>query len=81
MKYEVIMPKWGLTMVEGTLVDWSVKQGDKVEKGQIIANVETDKVVNELEAPDAGVVTQILIPSGTSEVKVGTVLCVIEKAD
>jgi pyruvate/2-oxoglutarate dehydrogenase complex dihydrolipoamide acyltransferase (E2) component len=81
MNIEVIMPKWGLTMEEGTLVDWIVEKGDRVEKGQIIANVETDKVVNELEAPEAGIVSQILVPSGTDEVAIGTVLCIIEKAD
>ena len=79
MKIEVIMPKWGLTMEEATLVDWLIKQGEKVKKGQVIANVETDKVVNELEAPETGTVNQILVPSGTDEVKVGTVLCIIEK--
>lgn len=81
MNIEIIMPKWGLTMEEGTLVDWRVERRDRVEKGQVLANVETDKVVNELESPESGIVSEILVPSGTDGVAVGTVLCIIEKAD
>lgn len=77
---EITLPKWGLTMEEGTLVEWLVKEGDAVKEGQIIANVETDKVSNELEAPVAGVVSRILVAAGSDEVKVGEVLCVIEEA-
>jgi len=44
------MPKWGIEMVEGTISEWSVKEGDPVVKGQTIVLIETDKVVNEVEA-------------------------------
>jgi len=80
MATEVILPKWGLTMEEGTLVTWHVSEGDSVEEGQVIAEVETEKVTNELEAPASGVVSKILVEEDTEEIPVGTVLCLIEEA-
>lgn len=76
---EIILPKWGLTMEEGTLVEWDVKEGDPVKKGQIIAHVETDKVVNDLETPVDGIVRNIKFAAGTEEIPVGSVLCEIEE--
>lgn len=78
---EVILPKWGMTMEEGVLVDWDVKEGDQVTEGQVIARVETDKVTNDLEAPASGVIHCIKVPAGTEGVPVGTVLCEIETKD
>ena len=78
MTTEVTLPKWGLTMEEATLVDWLVKEGDLVSEGQALANVETDKVTNELESPAAGVVKKIHVAAGTEEVLVGALLCEIE---
>lgn len=79
MAIEVILPKWGLTMEEGTLVAWRKKEGDRVEAGEIIAEVETEKITNELEAPASGVISRILVDEGTEEVQVGTVLCLINE--
>lgn len=79
MATEVILPKWGLTMEEGTLVAWRKKEGDRVEAGEIIAEVETEKITNELEAPAGGVISRILVAEGTEEVPVGTVLCLIDE--
>jgi pyruvate/2-oxoglutarate dehydrogenase complex dihydrolipoamide acyltransferase (E2) component len=76
---EVILPKWGLTMEEGVLVDWEVKEGDRVKEGQVIAHVETDKVVNDLEAPVNGVVKSLKYTAGTEGIAVGSVLCEIEE--
>lgn len=78
MTTEVTLPKWGLTMEEATLVDWLVSEGDTVSEGQALANVETDKVTNELESPVSGVVKKIHVAAGTEEVPVGTLLCEIE---
>ncbi|WP_028024470.1 acetoin dehydrogenase dihydrolipoyllysine-residue acetyltransferase subunit [Enterovibrio calviensis] len=50
----IVMPKWGLSMKEGTLVEWHVNDGDLINVGQIIMDVETDKIASEVEAPDAG---------------------------
>jgi pyruvate/2-oxoglutarate dehydrogenase complex dihydrolipoamide acyltransferase (E2) component len=79
MATEVILPKWGLTMEEGTLVAWHVEEGDRVEEGQVIADVETEKVTNELEAPISGVISKILVEEDTEEIEVGTVLCLIDE--
>ncbi len=79
MTVEVILPKWGLTMEEGTLTEWLVKEGQEVKEGDALADVETDKVTNQLEAPVSGVVTKILVENGTEEIAVGTVLCIIEE--
>jgi pyruvate/2-oxoglutarate dehydrogenase complex dihydrolipoamide acyltransferase (E2) component len=79
MATEVILPKWGLTMEEGTLVAWHVEEGDRVEEGQVIADVETEKVTNELEAPVSGVISKILVAEDTEEIEVGTVLCLIDQ--
>jgi len=76
----VTLPKWGLTMEEGTLVEWMVKEGDRVKAGQVIASVETDKVSNELESPSDGAIVKLMYAAGTEGIKVDEVLCVIEES-
>ena len=76
MATDVILPKWGLTMEDGTVVAWYVDEGDHVVEGEVIAEVETEKVENELEAPCAGVVARILVDEDET-VDVGSVLAVI----
>ena len=76
MATDVSLPKWGLTMEDGTVVAWYVDEGDHVVEGEMIAEVETEKVENELEAPCAGVVARILVDEDET-VDVGTVLAVI----
>src|SRR6201996_4195159 len=66
------MPALSPTMEEGNLSKWHIKVGDKVESGQVIAEIETDKATMEVEAVDEGVVSDILIPEGTEGVKVNT---------
>ena len=78
MSVEVILPKWGLTMEEGTLAAWLVAEGDSVKAGQEIAEVETDKVNNMLEAPADGIISKILVTAGTDLIPVGTVLAIIQ---
>ena len=73
------MPKWGMTMQEGTLAEWEVAVGDSVQEGQPLAAVSTDKVDSDVEAPVSGTVTEICVEKGAS-VAVGTVLCRIETA-
>jgi pyruvate dehydrogenase E2 component (dihydrolipoamide acetyltransferase) len=57
----VILPKLGLTMDEGRLIAWHKKEGDRVEKGEVLFEVETDKANMEIEAPVSGVVRKILL--------------------
>lgn len=69
----LVMPKLGLTMTEGTVAEWPFKEGESFEGGATFLTVETDKVVNDVAAPTAGVITRILIPAGET-VDVGTPL-------
>tara|TARA_R100000005_G_scaffold38740_3_gene18138 strand:- start:19299 stop:20528 length:1230 start_codon:yes stop_codon:yes gene_type:complete len=61
---ELIMPKLGLTMTEGTISEWVVAPGDSFSKGDVILVVETEKIANEIEAPADGVFKDILVPAG-----------------
>ena len=82
MATEILMPALSPTMEEGTLAKWLVKEGDTVQSGDILAEIETDKATMEFEAVDEGVVGRILIPEGTSEVKVNTPIAVlVEKGE
>ena len=64
MAVDLIMPKLGLTMEEGTVIRWLVAEGDRVEKGQTVLEVETDKVVVEVEATASGVMGPLLVGEG-----------------
>jgi pyruvate dehydrogenase E1 component beta subunit len=77
MAVELKMPALSPTMEEGTLAKWLVKEGDTVASGDILAEIETDKATMEFEAIDEGVISSILIPGGTENVKVGTVIALI----
>ena len=73
MAVEIIMPKLGLTMDEGTIVRWHAAAGDRVAQGQVLLDVETDKVTVEVEAPATGVMGTLLVDQG-QKVPVGTLL-------
>ena len=73
----VLMPQLGETVAEGTVAVWHKQQGDKVDKNEILLDVETDKAATEVPAPVAGVIASVLVPAGKT-VDVGTVLAVIE---
>ena len=73
---DVLMPQLGETVAEGTIAAWHKQAGDTVEKGDILLDVETDKVATEIEAPVSGVLASIDIAEGET-VDVGTVLAVI----
>ncbi len=77
MPIELKMPALSPTMEEGTLAKWLVKEGDTVKSGDLLAEIETDKATMEFEAVDEGTIAQILVPEGTDNVKVGTVIAVI----
>jgi pyruvate dehydrogenase E2 component (dihydrolipoamide acetyltransferase) len=73
---QVFMPRLSDTMTEGTVSTWTKGVGERIEKGDIIAEIETDKATMELEAYDAGVLEQILVGVGTT-VPIGEVIAVI----
>lgn len=77
---EVIMPKMGDAMEEGTLVEWLKKDGDSVTSGEVIGNIQTDKAVVELTAPASGKLAGLLIDAGDT-VSVGVPIAAILKDD
>ncbi len=76
MSENIILPKWGLTMEEGTVTAWRKQEGEAVSEGEALADVETDKINNELPSPISGIVARILVPVGEA-VPVGTTLAVV----
>ena len=77
MPTEILMPALSPTMEEGTLAKWLVKEGDTVNSGDLLAEIETDKATMEFEAVDEGVIGKILIAGGTEGVKVNTAIAVL----
>jgi pyruvate dehydrogenase E2 component (dihydrolipoamide acetyltransferase) len=76
MAEQIIMPKLGFDMAEGTLVDWRVKIGDAIDKGDVVAEIETDKATIEIEATVGGTVLQFLAQPG-EVVAVGAPIAVV----
>ena len=75
MATEVKLPRLGQGMESGTIVKWLKSEGDKVEKGEALYELDTDKVTQEVEAEASGVLLKIAISSG--EVEVGKTIAVI----
>jgi 2-oxoglutarate dehydrogenase E2 component (dihydrolipoamide succinyltransferase) len=73
---DVLMPQLGETVLEGTVATWHKTEGDAVQKGDVLLDVETDKAAVEIEVPESGVLSKITVPEGDT-VDVGTVLAVI----
>ena len=80
MATEILMPALSPTMEEGTLAKWLVKEGDTVQAGDLLAEIETDKATMEFEAVDEGVIGKILVAEGTEGVKVNTAIAIIGEA-
>jgi len=79
MSTDVIMPALGFDMTEGLLARWLKNEGDPVEKGQAIAEIETEKATVEIEAAAAGILARIIVHAGET-VPVGTLIGVIADA-
>jgi len=77
MKVDVVMPKMGESINEGTLLKWHKKKGDRVKKDEIIYEISTDKVDTEIPSPEDGVLVDIKVFEQET-VEVGTVVAVIE---
>lgn len=78
--YPITVPKWGIEMQEGTITGWQVALGAVVSKGDELIDIETDKIVNTMEAPVDGIVCRQLVGEGET-LKVGALLGVIATAD
>jgi pyruvate/2-oxoglutarate dehydrogenase complex dihydrolipoamide acyltransferase (E2) component len=79
MPIEVLMPALSPTMEEGTLAKWTVKVGDTVSSGDVIAEIETDKATMEVEAVEEGVVGKLLVEEGAEGVKVNAPIAICWK--
>ena len=81
MTKNIIMPKYGLQQDNGTVVEWRVKEGDHVNKGDILLDLETDKALFEYESPESGYVRKLVAQNG-AEVPVLSVIAIItDEAD
>ena len=72
MPVEIVMPKLGLTMTEGLIIEWKKKEGDQVKKGEILFLLETKKVTYEVDSPEYGILGKILVQENET-VPVGTI--------
>jgi pyruvate dehydrogenase E2 component (dihydrolipoamide acetyltransferase) len=79
MPTRVVMPSLGFDMTEGKLARWLMQEGDRIEKGQAIAEIETEKATVEIEATASGVLAKIVVQAGQT-VPVGTVIGIIAEA-
>ena len=77
MSSDVLMPALSPTMTEGKIARWVKAEGDHVQPGDVLAEIETDKATMEVEAVDEGILAKIMIPEGTENVAVNTPIAVI----
>ena len=76
MAVQVHMPQWGMAMTEGKITQWLKNEGDPVEKGDPLFEVETEKITNTAEAVAGGILYRIIVTEGET-VAVGTVVAII----
>ena len=81
MPIEILMPALSPTMEEGTLSKWLVKEGDTVNSGDLLAEIETDKATMEVEAVEEGVIAKILVAGGSEGVKVNAPIALLLEDD
>ncbi len=77
MKVEIIMPKMGESITEGTLIKWHKKVGEKIKKDEILFEISTDKVDSEVPSPENGILKEILVKENET-VEVGKVVAILE---
>jgi len=77
MPIEILMPALSPTMEEGTLSKWFVKEGDTVNSGDVLAEIETDKATMEVEAVEEGVIAKLLVSGGSEGVKVNAPIAIL----
>jgi pyruvate dehydrogenase E2 component (dihydrolipoamide acetyltransferase) len=77
MPTNILMPALSPTMEKGNLAKWLKKEGDKIKSGDVIAEIETDKATMEYEAVDDGTLAKIVVPEGTQDVAVNSLIAVL----
>lgn len=73
---EIDLPALSPTMEMGTIASWVIKEGDKFEPGDLLAEIETDKATVGFEAQDDGYIAKILVAEGTKDVSLGTLIAI-----
>ena len=81
MPIEILMPALSPTMEEGTLSKWLVKEGDTVNSGDVLAEIETDKATMEVEAVEEGKIAKLLVAGGSEGVKVNAPIAILLEED
>src|SRR5437773_8796981 len=76
MAQEIVLPQWGMEMQDATIVRWLKQEGDSVQEGEPLVELETAKIATELESTASGVVAHILVPEGAI-VPIRTVLAIV----
>ena len=76
MATEILLPQWGMEMQEGTVIKWLKKEGEPIEEGEPLVEIETAKLETEMESITSGIVAQILVPEGTT-VPIRTALAIV----
>ncbi|KAL2740813.1 hypothetical protein V1478_000954 [Vespula squamosa] len=74
---KVQLPALSPTMETGTIVSWQKKEGDKLNEGDLLAEIETDKATMGFETPEEGYLAKILVPAGSKNVPIGKLVCII----
>lgn len=74
---KVQLPALSPTMETGTIVSWHKKEGDKLNEGDLLAEIETDKATMGFETPEEGYLAKIIVPAGTKNVAIGKLVCII----
>ena len=77
MPKNILMPALSPTMTEGNVANWLKSEGDSVSPGDLLCEIETDKATMEVECIDEGILGKIVIPAGTEDVPVNTIIGVI----
>jgi len=77
MQFEMVMPKMGESITEGTILKWLKNEGDVVEKDEIILEISTDKVDSEIPTPVAGIISKFIAQEGDT-IDVGVAIAIIE---
>lgn len=81
MPVQILMPALSPTMTEGNLVKWLKNEGDTVKAGEVLAEIETDKATMEVEAVDEGTLARIVVPAGTENVAVNSLIALLLEED
>ncbi|CAG9859678.1 unnamed protein product [Phyllotreta striolata] len=74
---KVALPALSPTMELGTIISWDKKEGDKLNEGDLLAEIETDKATMGFETPEEGYLAKILVQAGTKDVPIGKIVCII----